>query len=146
MKEKIKAELKREFTIAPFYELIDEILDDVMEKHYDELLKSEDYEDMNKELYIITRLKCYIYLGITNCIKEESIDAEAYLNDKLRGVYYLFLRKKRLDVDEKKYDKAIQIVANEYDGNSAISSCLYKALTEVYSEDLSKKKIFKKLF
>ena len=91
------------------------------------------------DLGLITKLQYIIYLNIINRIKNDDIDSEIYLNDKLKPIYLIYLRRNGLDSDERKYSKAIDNVIEKYDGNSSISSCLYKSLTEVYSDNIKKK-------
>ena len=137
MKEKIKTELLRQF--KDYIDL--EFVDSIIEMYYSEIEKCDDNEEMNKELYIITRLQYIIYLNIINRIKNDDIDSEIYLNDKLKTVYFIYIRRKGLTIDERKYSQAVDGVIQNYDGNSSISSCLYKELTNVYSNDQSKKKL-----
>ena len=137
MKEKVKTELLRQF--KDYIDL--EFVDSIIEMYYSEIEKCDDNEEMNKELYIITRLQYIIYLNIINRIKNDDIDSEIYLNDKLKTVYFIYIRRKELTVDERKYSQAVDGVIQNYDGNSSISSCLYKELTNVYSNDQSKKKL-----
>ncbi|MBQ3475256.1 MAG: hypothetical protein IJH20_03705 [Bacilli bacterium] len=135
MKENVKKELLRQFKDYIDLGFVEKIID----LYYSDIEKSDDNEEMNKELYIITKLQYIIYLNIINRIKNDDIDSEIYLNDKLKPIYLIYLRRNGLDSDERKYSKAIDNVIEKYDGNSSISSCLYKSLTEVYSDNIKKK-------
>ena len=135
MKEIVKKELLRQFKDYIDLDFVEKIID----LNYSDIEKSDDNEEMNKELYIITKLQYMIYLGIIDRIKNDDIDSEIYLNDKLKTVYLIYLRRNGLDSDERKYSKAIDNVVETYDGNCSISSCLYKSLTKVYSDSIKKK-------
>ena len=137
MKEKVKTELLRQFKDYIDLDFVEQIID----LNYSEIEKSDDNEEMNKELYIITRLQYIIYLNIINRIKNDDIDSEIYLNDKLKTVYLIYLRRKGLEPDERKYTKSIDNLIEHYDGYSSITSFFYKELANVYSNDLSKKKL-----